>query len=76
MGVRFTAENKQSDATTYLLPEGKDSYFDASVTIYNDRFRFDGPLNGAHHRLPQGEVIATGDFADSRVTGIRSTASL
>jgi hypothetical protein len=47
-GVRFIAASRESDATTYLLKAGKDWYFDASVTIFNDQFKFAAPLNGAH----------------------------
>jgi hypothetical protein len=47
-GVGFTVANRESDATTYLLEAGKAGYFDARVTIYNDRFKFAAPLNGAH----------------------------
>ena len=47
-GVRFKDVRTDSDATTYLLTAGKDWYFDARLTIYNENFKFQGPFNGAH----------------------------
>jgi len=47
-GIQFVAVRRESDATTYLLEAGKDWYFGAHLTIYNDKFKFAAPLNGAH----------------------------
>jgi hypothetical protein len=47
-GVDFGSPQSASDATTYLLHAGYDWYFDARLTLYNDKFRFEGPENGAH----------------------------
>jgi hypothetical protein len=46
--VEFEPARTASDATTYLLHAGANWYFDARLTVYNDKFRFQGAENGAH----------------------------
>jgi hypothetical protein len=76
-GVRFTSVRRESDATTYLLKAGKDWYFDARVTIYNDKFKFAAPLNGAHSQwfIGWGTVFG-GDSKHACITAEHARADL
>jgi hypothetical protein len=47
-GVKFASPRTASDTTTYLLDAGSDWYFDARLTVYNEKYRFAGAENGAH----------------------------
>jgi hypothetical protein len=49
--VRFAPPERDSDATIYRLRQGVDWYFNARLTVYNERFNSAGmgaEINGAH----------------------------